>query len=316
MGAARIVSLENVSKSYGNKRALIDVNLQIRKGESFVLLGPNGSGKSTLLRILAGLLSPDDGRVELFEKSILKNRKEVQSRIGILFDHNAQWEKLTGYQSSWYFARSYGIHTDKARDNLDRLFLLYGLWENRDELISTYSYGMRRKLALIQAMSHNPRLLILDEPSMGLDYESRLALYRILKEESRRDTTVVLAINDVNEAALLAQRVAILNRGRIIITGKPEELKASLEALTLIVIWLGSPIPLTPLYEIEGVEQVEVCEETEDNIMLKILAQSQRSILTRIVREVVGRRGTIKALEVKEPDLGDVLLKFTSDEDM
>lgn len=175
---------------------------------------------------------------------------------------------------------------------------------------------MRRKLALIQAMSHNPRLLILDEPSMGLDYESRLVLYRILKEESRRDTTMVLAINDVNEAALLAQRVAILNRGRIIITGKPEELKASLEALTLIVLWLGSPIPLTPLYEIEGVEQVEVCEETEDNIMLKILAQSQRSILTRIVREVVGRRGTIKALEVKEPDLGDVLLKFTSDDDM
>jgi ABC-2 type transport system ATP-binding protein len=305
-----MVVLDSVSKFYGKVKALDEVSLQVGKSEILALLGPNGSGKSTLLCLLAGLFPPDGGRVVLFGD----NRSSARRRIGVLFDHAAHWERLTGYENAWFFARSYGLSPREARPRLDDLFRWAGLWEKRDELASTYSYGMRRKLALIEALAHRPGILLLDEPSMGLDYVSRLALYTLLEQEAERGTVIILATNDVHEAALLARRVALMHRGRVLIAGKPTTLVASLEALTRIELRLAVPLSLDPLREIEGVEEAGLDRQEGGSACLRLLIRPSQEVLARVVNEVVRQGGVLQGIEVRAPNLGDVFLRFTGEE--
>jgi ABC-2 type transport system ATP-binding protein len=305
-----MVVLDGISKFYGKVKALDGVSLQIGKGEVLALLGPNGSGKSTLLRVLAGLFPPDEGRVVLFGD----NRGSARGRIGVLFDHAAHWERLTGYENAWFFARSYGLSPQEARRRLDDLFQWAGLWEKRDESVSTYSHGMRRKLALIEALAHRPGILLLDEPSMGLDYVSRLALYTLLEQEAERGTAVILATSDVHEAALLARRVALMCRGRILVAGEPAALVASLEALTRIELRLAVPLPLISVREIEGVEEAGLDRQEGDSACLRLLVRPGREVLARVVNDVVRQGGILQGIEVRAPNLGDVFLRFTGEE--
>jgi len=305
-----MVVLDGTSKFYGKVKALDGVSLQVGKGEILALLGPNGSGKSTLLCLLAGLFPPDEGRVVLFGD----NRGSARGRIGVLFDHATHWERLTGYENAWFFARSYGLSSQKARPRLDDLFRWAGLWEKRDELVSTYSYGMRRKLALVEALAHRPGLLLLDEPSMGLDYVSRLALYTLLEQEAERGTAVILATSDVHEAALLARRVALMCRGRILVAGEPAALVASLEALTRIELRLVVPLPLASLRQIEGVEEAGLDRQEGDSVCLRLLVRPGREVLARVVNEVVKQGGILQGIEVRAPNLGDVFLRLTGEE--
>ena len=221
------LTLQSISKSYGKNRVLDGIDLEVHKGEIFVLLGSNGCGKSTLLRIMATLLKPDSGEALLFGS---KGSPEILRRVGIMFDHTAHWDKLTGYENAWMFARSYGLTNKVAASRLDGLFKWIGLWERRDEAVASYSYGMRRKLSLIEALVHEPDLLLMDEPSMGLDYTSRLAIYSHLRQLAEKGIAIVLSTNDVSEAELLASRVALLKKGHIIALDRPDHLVASLNA--------------------------------------------------------------------------------------
>ncbi len=308
---AVVLALNAVRKEYGKNLALADITLDIRSGEIFVLLGLNGSGKSTLLKIIATLLPTDGGQVSFLDGSgERKGHMAVRGQIGVLFDHAAHWERLTGYENAWFFIRSYGVPSGEARATLDVLFKQLGLWEKRNDNVATYSYGMRRKLSLIEAVAHRPRILILDEPSMGLDYTSRLSLYELLKDIARAGTSILVATNDVNEAVTLATRVALIDRGTIAVAGDPKVLVASLDALTRIDLSLAMPHDATSLKDIEEVERIVVDGE-EGTSKLQLLVRSQPETLTRIVQRIAEEGGIIQHLDVKEPDLGDVFLKFT-----
>lgn len=301
-----ILSLRGISKSFGKNRILDSIDLDVYEGEIFILLGSNGCGKSTLLRIMATLLKPDSGVALLFGS---KGGQEIHRRIGIMFDHAAHWDKLTGYENAWIFARSYGLSGDAAASRLDSLNRWIGLSERRDDAVTTYSYGMRRKLSLIEALTHEPDLLLMDEPSMGLDYATRLALYSRLKELSKEGTTMVLATNDILEAELLASRVALLKKGRIIALDRPENLVASLNSQTMIEMKLATPISIESIREISGVEKVEASGND-----LRILAATNRNSLSEAVKEVTALGGVILKIEVKEPNLGDAFLKFAGED--
>lgn len=298
-----VLALQSISRSYGKSKVLDGIDLEVHKGEIFVLLGSNGCGKSTLLRIMATLLKPDSGRVLLFGS---ESRPKVQKRIGIMFDHTAHWDKLTGYENAWLFARSYGLSKEEAASRLDDLFKWIGLYERRDQAVAAYSYGMRRKLSLIEALVHKPDLLLMDEPSMGLDYASRMAFYAHLRELVKKGVTIVLATNDVSEAELLASRVALLRDGHIIAIDRPEHLVASLGALTRIELKLAVPIPIETLKRIEGIIQVEADEE-----VLRLLVTLGQDSLAAIVKEVIILGGMIRSIEIREPNLGDAFLKLS-----
>jgi ABC-2 type transport system ATP-binding protein len=315
---SEIISLNNIWKYYGKIQALCEINLEVKKGELLVLLGPNGSGKSTLLRIIATLSNPDKGIIRLFGRTIKKNNHAILKEIGMAFDHPIHWDHLTGYQNAWFFARSHGLskHTVKAR--LDYLFKWSNLHEKKDDDVATYSYGMKRKLALIETLSHQPKLLLLDEPSMGLDYTSRLELYDVLREITKSGSTIVIATNDVNEAALLAHKVLLLKRGKIIAYGEPKKLMESLNAIVIIDLYLAFPIPFNPIREIEGIKGIKVENKNENKFNLKVLANPENNknfplILAKVINKIVELGGFLLSIEVKNPNLGDIFLKLNGD---
>ena len=218
-----IVSLSDVGKFYGKNPVLKEINFNVKKGELLVLLGSNGSGKTTLLRIISTLSTPDRGFVRLFG-TIKKKRETILKDIGMLFDQPIHWEHLSGYQNAWFFARSHALSKLITESRLNHLFKWINLQEKKDDLVKTYSYGMKRKLALIETLTHQPKILLLDEPTMGLDYTSRLVLFDLLKTITKSGSAIILATNDVNEAALIAHKVLLLKKGNIIAYGEPKEL--------------------------------------------------------------------------------------------
>jgi ABC-2 type transport system ATP-binding protein len=302
------IALRGICKSYGNANVLDNIDLEIQEGEIFILLGSNGSGKSTLLRIMATLLKPESGDVSLLGS---EGRPEVLRRTGMMFDHTAHWDKLTGYENAWFFARSYGMSEKHAALRLDSLFRWINLNDKQNDAVSTYSFGMRRKLALIEALVHEPKLLFMDEPSMGLDHTSRLALYSELKETAKKGVAIVLATNDVKEAEFLADRVGLLKRGRLIALGKPDMIVKSLNSLTRIEVTLVLPIQIDPLKAIEGVAAVDAEKE---GLKLMILARSGQEMLMPIVNTIIKKGGIIRGIEVREPNLGDAFLKFAAED--
>jgi ABC-2 type transport system ATP-binding protein len=297
-----VIALQGISKSYGGNLVLDRVDLEVHEGEIFILLGSNGCGKSTMLRIMATLLKPDSGRALLFG---LNPDPKIRRRVGVMFDHAAHWDRLTGYENAWMFARSYGLSKDEAASRLERLFKWIDLQEGRDVAVAAYSYGMRRKLSLIEALVHEPDLLLLDEPSMGLDYTTRLALYSHFQEKARNGKTIILSTNDVNEAEHLASRIALIKRGNIIALDRPENLVASLDALTRIELRLATPISVEGLKKIDAIQEVEA-----DGDLLVMLTASKRDSLAAIVKQVTMSGGIIQSIEVREPNLGDAFLRF------
>ncbi|MFX1339073.1 MAG: ABC transporter ATP-binding protein [Promethearchaeota archaeon] len=313
-----VVSLNDVWKFYGKNQVLKEINFKVKKGELLVLLGSNGSGKTTLLRLISTLSNPDKGFIRLFGTQIENNKKSIRRDIGMLFDQPIHWEHLSGYQNAWFFARSHGLSKQIAESRLNYLFKWINLQEKKNDLVKTYSYGMKRKLALIETLSHQPKILLLDEPSMGLDYTSRLSLFDLLKSIIKSGSTIILATNDVNEAALLAHKVLLLRKGNIVAFGEPKKLMNSLNSMVKFNLKLVFPIPLSPIKEIEGVKGVEI-ETSKDNEFKMIILTNPKSIkeipliLAKIFNKIVEIGGFLSSFEVKNPNLGDLFLKLKGD---
>lgn len=303
------VALRDVTKRFGSVRALDGVTLDVGEGEILGLLGPNGSGKSTLLRVLARLVPPDEGTVLLPAIS--------RARTGVLFDHAAHWEALTGYENARFFARSYGMDAAAVDGRLEDLFSLFDLRERWDDPVATYSYGMRRKLGLIEALAHEPSLILLDEPSIGLDYRARITLAGLLRTAVRRGTTVIFSTNDLNEAADLAHRVAIFDRGRLLVSGEPSALVGAFGARVTIELRLAAPVDLRPIGRVPGVEGVGAVER-EDGFHVTVIAAPDESgpssLLARVVHEVAGEGGLVAGADLRAPGLMDVIFAYMGEE--
>src|ERR687885_2095070 len=237
-------------------RGVSEVSLEIQPGEVFGLLGPNGSGKSTLLRVLSTAIAPDSGTFRVGYADGLQEKREVRAKIGLRVDRPTHYGDLTGWANAYFFARAYRVEEGKADGVLVELFDYFGLAEYKDDKVKTYSYGMGKKLALIEAMAHGPELLLLDEPSLGLDYTSQLAYQRKIRELAGAGTAVVIASNQVDEVEALCDRVAFLHRGRIVAEGTPDELVSSLRGVKRIAATLRNPVEYGGVGEVAGVERV------------------------------------------------------------
>lgn len=303
------IEINNMCKSYDNKEALNNVNLKIMENEVLVLLGANGSGKSTLLKLLSTLYSCDKGKISIFGMNIETDKTQIQSRTGVLFDSIVHWDKLSGYENAWFFARAYGMTPTDTQQRIEHLFKQFNLWDNRDQPVSTYSYGMRRKLALIESMVHEPDVLLLDEPSMGLDYTSRLVLYNILQEELK-NSTIILATNDVGEAKIMADRIVLIHKGKLLAVDTPKNLINSVMNLNRIDLRLSTPLPLNVLRNVDGVEYAETDESEKDSYKIQFLVKSEEDALANIVNKVVELNGHVMGIDVQEPNLEDVFLKY------
>ena len=222
------IKIKGLKKSYNNTPALKGVDIEISKGEFFGLLGPNGAGKTTTINILTGLVFKDAGTCLVFEKDIVKDYRYTRSKIGIAAQElSVDWfftiEKLLYFQAGYY-----GISTQKAKTKVDELLERLGLDKKRDSRLRQLSGGMKRRFQIAKALVHDPDILILDEPTAGVDVELRHDLWKYLKELHKKGKTILLTTHYIEEAELLCDNVAIIDEGIILKEGSPKQLTKEL----------------------------------------------------------------------------------------
>jgi ABC-2 type transport system ATP-binding protein len=299
----------NITRLYKSSgRGVTDISFEVHPGEIFGLMGPNGSGKSTLLRVLSTAIAPESGTFRIGGADGIKERQKARARMGLMVDRPTHYGDLTGWANAYLFARSYGIDKGKAEGVLAELFDYFGLAEYRDDKVKRYSYGMGKKLALVEALAHGPELLLLDEPSLGLDYASQLAYQKKIRELAASGVAILVASNQVDEVEALCDRVAFLQRGRLAALGTPEELVSSLRGTRRIVATLRNPVEYAALEGVPGVERV-----VPKGRGLVVHCKERPGIVADVVAGIVRANGDIADLSVRRPSLADVYVKLTGE---
>jgi ABC-2 type transport system ATP-binding protein len=293
----------DATRRHRSGRGVFHVDLTVGRGEVVCLLGPNGSGKTTLLRLLATVDPVQRGSIRWFGQDD-RRAPGVRRRLGVVLDGAAHFDEMTGYQNAWFFARRFGAGDAQARDRLNRLFSWSELGEAVHRPVKEYSLGMRQRLALVEALAHGPRLLLLDEPTLGLDWAGSVALGALLEGVGGAGASVVLSTNDVHLAERLAHRIVFLDEGRVVRQGTPAELLAEVGGLQQVELEVRAPIPLQPLRAHPGVEAVSASGAT-----VRLLLGAGANPV-RVLGALDGHAGLLTGLRVARPHLGDAFLRL------
>ncbi|MCI4462666.1 MAG: ABC transporter ATP-binding protein [Caldisericum sp.] len=233
-----MIEIKDLTKQYGSTPVLYNLNFQIYDGEIFGLLGPNGAGKTTLLNILSTLSKPTDGTVLIEGHDVVKDKDVVKHKIGYMTDEPLLYDKLTAVEFLEFVGILYGIEKGDLNNRIQRLLELTNLKEKSEYLIETYSFGMKKKLSFAASVIHKPKVIILDEPFNGLDPESSYVLKSLLKSFKKRGNTIILATHILEVAELLCDRVGIINKGKLVLLEKVEDLHKKYENKELEEVFL------------------------------------------------------------------------------
>jgi ABC-2 type transport system ATP-binding protein len=216
------ISLEKVSKSLGNREVLKDVSFAVEQGDIFGYLGPNGAGKTTTIRILLGLLKPTSGKATILGEDVSKD--EARRKVGFVLESDGLYDNKTAEENLWYYARIYGVAEPAER--IDRLLNLVELRDRAEDRVGTYSKGMRQRLALARAMTHNPELLVLDEPTAGVDPSGQIEVRDVILNMAYKEgRTIFLSSHNLDEVQRICNRIALIDRGEIKLYGELEQLQ-------------------------------------------------------------------------------------------
>jgi ABC-2 type transport system ATP-binding protein len=307
--AAPALEAKNIVRLYKSSgRGVSDVSFSVAPGEVFGLMGPNGSGKSTLLRVLSTAISPDEGGFSVGGVDGLAEKRKVRARLGLMVDRPTHYDDLTGMANAYFFASAHGMDEGKAESVLAELFDYFDLAEYADDKVKTYSYGMGKKLALIEALAHGPEVLLLDEPSLGLDYTSQLAYQRRMRDLAESGVAILLASNQVDEVESLCDRAAFLHRGKLVAEGTPEELISSVQGVTRIVATLRNPVEYGSIAGNGGVRRI-----VPEGRYLVFHCDERPGVVADVVSGLVRAGGDIVNLSVERPNLEDVFVKITGE---
>jgi len=229
-----IIEVKNLVKKFDGFVAVNNISFNVKEGEIFAFLGPNGAGKTTTIRILTTLLHPSSGELKVNGHSPVSEKFEVRCSFGIVFQDPSLDDELTAYENMELHAVFYGVKEDLRKERIKNLLNLVELWERKDYLVKHFSGGMKRRLEIARGLIHHPKILFLDEPTLGLDPQTRNFLWNYIKEMNKKEKmTVFFTTHYMEEADKIADRIAIIDKGKIIKTGKPDEIKKQTNSSSL-----------------------------------------------------------------------------------
>lgn len=306
--SSSIIELKKVVKRFGGRVAVDGVDLSVQDGEIFGLLGPNGAGKTTIISLLATLLVPDNGEITICGYHLGQEAKRVRPLIGFVPQEMALYPTLSARDNLTFFGRVYGLYGTNLKERVTTVLELVGLSDRASDPVQTFSGGMKRRLNIAAGLVHQPRILFLDEPTVGVDPQSRNFIFEHVQRLNDERITIVYTTHYMEEVERLCDRVAIMDQGRILaldtVIGLVNRLGAG-------VIYLGLPRPsLEPLLpDIRAISQVLTA--TEEKGRLKIETSNARLALLELIGLCNARNVSILSLEMLEPTLESVFLHLT-----
>ncbi|HDM25680.1 MAG TPA: ATP-binding cassette domain-containing protein [Thermoplasmatales archaeon] len=302
-----IIETFDLTKKFNSLAAVDHVSFSVKEGEIFGFLGPNGAGKTTTIKMLTTLLNPTEGTAKVCGFDIIKNRNEVRQSIGVVFQEPALDTELTGKENLDFHARMYGLDRERRVSRIEEVLRIVDLQDKKDVLVKYYSGGMKRRLEIARGLMHFPRVLFLDEPTLGLDAQTRRAIWEYIKKMNKEEkTTIFLTTHYMDEADFLCDRVAIIDHGRIIILDTIPKLKNAIgnDVITL------SCSQLTKLKErLEEEDWIKNIKQHDSSLTLGVERGEEKIPLIVEMAQKLDIR--IKSISVRKPTLDDVFLHFT-----
>jgi ABC-2 type transport system ATP-binding protein len=300
-----IITVENLTKKFGELVAVNDISFQVAPGEIFGFLGPNGAGKTTTINILCTLTKPSSGKAIVNGYDVVHQQNEVRQSIGLVFQDPSLDERLSGWQNLYFHALVYNVPAAVRRQRIEQVFKMMELWDKRNNTVRTYSGGMKRRLELARGLLHYPRVLFLDEPTLGLDPQTRNRLWEYILDLRKREQITIFLTTHYMDEAENADRIAIMDHGKIVALDTPNRLK---HIVGKDIISVGTDDNDKAAEEIRRRYQIEV---RQDGNELVFEVAKGENFLPDFIREFGSR---VLSIGLRHPSLDDVFLKLTGRE--
>ncbi len=307
-----MVLVKNLVKKYKDVIAVNNVSFSIKRGEIFALLGPNGAGKTTTIHIIATLLKPTSGRVFVAGYDALKQPARVREKIGVVFQDPSLDNQLSAYDNMYIHGKLYGLRGSELHDKIMRLLDFVELKDYANKQVKHFSGGMRRRLEIARSLLHEPELLILDEPTLGLDPQSRARLWDYIRNlHKEHDMTILLTTHYMDEAEELAQRIAIMDHGKIIAMGTADELKSMLGKDVVYISIDGETEKICErIIELASVKECKIVSKGK----VELLVDNATKALPEILSSTLTNGIKIREISYRRPTLNEVFLHLTGKE--
>lgn len=304
----QILEIKNVFKKYGEIEAVRGVSFEIDEGEIFGLLGPNGAGKSTLINMICGLLNITQGEILLLGQSVGRGNAKIKSKLGLVPQDIAIYNSLTAYDNVKFFCSLYGLSGKELKERTEKALEYVGLLDKSNAKPSTFSGGMKRRLNIACAIAHTPKLIILDEPTVGIDPQSRNHILDSIKRLNEKGATIIYTSHYMEEVEAICTRVGVIDHGKLIAMGTKEELKNSVSNMKTIIVTLedDKKIEMSGLKDIDGILNVHFEEG-----LIRIDTYKEANNFDKIILYFTNKNIKIKNIENKTPNLETVFMSLT-----
>lgn len=304
----KVIDIKDLTKKYGDFLALDSVDLEIEEGEIYGILGPNGAGKSTLIGVISSLLRIDSGKVLVLGEDVTQNNLEFKRKLGLVPQVIAIYGDYTAYENIKFFGELYGLRGKALKEAIEEALEFTGILEVKNKKAKEFSGGMQRRLNIACAIVHKPKLLIMDEPTVGVDPQSRNHILNSVKELNRRGTTIIYTSHYMEEIEFLCNKIAIIDKGKVLALGTKDELKDIVSDKRILNLGVEDPfkVSIDKIKDIEGVSSVEI---KENNILVS--SSKEVNNLDKIIRVVSESEVKITNIDFKEVTLETVFLSLT-----
>lgn len=305
-----VIEMRNLIKRYdkNSKLAVDNISLNIQQGEIFGLLGPNGAGKSTAIKMLMGLLKPNSGDILIKGLDVQKNGLEIRRLLGLVPQDLAIYDQLSARENVAFFGSLYGLNSRDLKPRIDEALEFTGLLDKQKEKPKKFSGGMKRRLNIACAIVHRPEIIIMDEPTVGIDPQSRNHILESVKELNRRGTTVIYTSHYMEEVEMVCDRIGIIDYGKLIAQGTKEELKKQMNQEEKIVIE-ASDIRFNTIDEIKKIHGVTRVSLNEN--IIEVITRKAQQVLQDVLFVLSKENTFVRNIALQEPDLESVFLSLT-----